>query len=227
VTVLYTEDKPPGLPVLPPHGDPPGDCVVARVLTREPARGAIAWPDGFPAGVLHRLDTPTSGAVAFAADLAQHAAVRALFAKGALRKVYRFLAARDVPWDEHGCTAALAHDPRHKNRMVVQRGRDTPHRGRWLEASTTFRRIEGRLFEATITTGVMHQVRVHAAFVGIPLAGDRRYGGGETPDIAPAGATFLLHHVGFSGGGFETAPVPLPAWASEQRPGPGGEPVPE
>ncbi len=219
MTVLHTEDKPPGLPVLPPHGDPTGDSLVARVLSAMPDRGAIPWPDGFPGGVLHRLDTSTSGAVAFASTLAEHTAVRALFASGALLKTYRFLAARDVPWDEHRCTARLAHDPRHKGRMVVERGRDTAHRGRWLEASTSFRRIDGRLFEATITTGVMHQVRVHAAFVGLPLAGDRRYSGGATPGPAPAGAAFLLHHLGFTGEGFTgegyaTAPVPLPPWAA-------------
>jgi 23S rRNA-/tRNA-specific pseudouridylate synthase len=214
VTVLHTADKPPGLPVLPPHGVPDGDCVVRRVLAAFPERAELPWPDGFPGGVLHRLDTSTSGAVAFAATVEEHAAVRALFAAGALEKTYRFVSARDVPWDQHRCTAPLAHDPRHKGRMVVERGRDTPHRGRWLPASTVFRRIAGRLFEATITTGVMHQVRVHAAFVGIPLAGDRRYGGGATPADAPPGATFLLHHVGFAGPGFATAPVPLPRWAT-------------
>ena len=54
-------------------------------------------------------------------------------------------------------------------------------------------------------TGVMHQIRVHAAFLGLALAGDRLYGGG------PGG--FRLHHVGLSGGRWSTSSVPLPAWA--------------
>jgi 23S rRNA-/tRNA-specific pseudouridylate synthase len=212
--VLHTVAKPAGLPVLPPHADPAGDCLVARVIAAEPWRADVAWPEGFAGGVLHRLDTPTSGAVAFAASLEEHTEIRRLFAGGALVKTYLFVAGRDVPWTTNAIAARLAHDPRHKSRMVVERGAHTPHRGRWLEASTTLRRLHGPLFEATITTGVMHQVRVHAAFVGIPLAGDRRYGGGPPPDDAPPGATFLLHHVGFVGPEVETAPVPVPDWVT-------------
>jgi 23S rRNA-/tRNA-specific pseudouridylate synthase len=63
-----------------------------------------------------------------------------------------------------------------------------------------------------IVTGVMHQIRAHAAFVGLALTGDRRYGGRPTPDGFDA--EFRLHHVGLSGpGGLRTEPVPLPAWA--------------
>ncbi len=56
-------------------------------------------------------------------------------------------------------------------------------------------------------TGVMHQIRVHAAFVGLPLRGDHRYGGGRRD------GGFFLHHVGLEGAGFATSPVPWPDWA--------------
>jgi 23S rRNA-/tRNA-specific pseudouridylate synthase len=58
-----------------------------------------------------------------------------------------------------------------------------------------------------MSTGVMHQIRVHAAFLGVPLAGDARYGGGRTDD------GFHLHHVGFTGPGLRTEDVPCPTWA--------------
>ena len=60
----------------------------------------------------------------------------------------------------------------------------------------------------------MHQIRIHCAFVGLPLLGDRVYGGGKTPTDAPEGVTFFLHHVGFQGEGVATSPVPSPSWAS-------------
>jgi len=114
-----------------------------------------------------------------------------------------------------GQTAEAAGESEIHRRMVVQRGRSTPHRGRWYSAETRFRRVAGPLFEARMRTGVMHQIRVHAAFVGIPLLGDRIYGGGATPADAPGGVTFFLHHLGISGPeGLHTDSVPLPSWAS-------------
>ncbi len=208
-----THSKPAGLPVLWPHADPTGDCLLARILRDEPHRREMPWPTGFEGGVCHRLDVSTSGAVLVADDPDELARIREQFAARALRKAYRFLASREVPWDENTCDRPLAHDRRHRGRMVAQRGPSTPHRGRWLAASTTFRRIRGALWEARMATGVMHQIRVHAAFVGLPLLGDRRYGGGATPDDAPPGIEFVLHHVGLEGAGLRTDPVPMPRWA--------------
>lgn len=201
-----TLSKPAGTPVFPPHDDPLGDCVLAALLAAEPARASLPWPPGFEGGIVHRLDTPTSGALLVADDPEELARLRAAFAAGALAKRYVLEAARDVPWDAHACDRPIAHDARRKARMVVQRGAATPHRGRWLPASTRFRRLEGRVWEAVITTGVMHQIRAHAAFVGLPLAGDALYGGGRRPE------GFHLHHVGLVGPGVATSPVAWPAW---------------
>lgn len=208
--VLSTWPKPAGLTVFPRHDDPGSDCVLARLLAAEPERGAVGWPAGFEGGIAHRLDTATSGAVAVASDPEQLAWLRELFGRRRLRKVYRFVAARDVSWDTNRCALPVAHDRRRKGRMIVQRGRATPHRGRWLPAVTQLLRLDGSLWEATMRTGVMHQIRVHAAFVGLPLRGDRAYGGGAATPSQPG---FQLHHMGFEGPGVRTAPVPTPAWA--------------
>ena len=96
--------------------------------------------------------------------------------------------------------------------MTCKRGVSTPHRGKWYPAHTRFRRLgkttdAGDLWEAVITTGVMHQIRVHAAFVGIPLRGDKRYGGGTPQDPK---CPFLLHHVGLVGPGLHPDEAPIP-----------------
>lgn len=210
--MLTTLAKPAGLPVFPPHADPGGDCVLRRWLDERPSAREVAWPDGFAGGIAHRLDVATSGALAVADDPASLERLRDAFADGALVKTYRFLARHEVPWDANRCDRAIAHDRRHKRRMVVQRGASTPHRGRWHPADTRFERLGPHLWQATMSTGVMHQIRVHAAFVGLVLAGDPVYGGGPPPDAAPDGG-FCLHHVGFSGR-FRTEPVPLPPWAA-------------
>lgn len=206
--------KPPGVPVFPPHDDPDGDCLLTRLLRAEPHRAQLPWPEGFTGGLAHRLDTPTSGAVLCADSVPELEQLRAAFAAGAFRKTYRFLTPATVPWTEHRCDAPLAHDRRHQRKMLAQRGPNTPHRGRWFPAHTELRHLDGPLWEAVITTGVTHQIRVHAAFVGLPLLGDPLYGSGSTPPDAEPGRTFFLHHVGMSDGGrWRTAPVPLPDWA--------------
>lgn len=207
--------------MFPPHVDPGGDCVLRRLLAVQPDRAAIQWPEGFEGGILHRLDTSTSGAVAFARDPEELARVRALFAAHRLMKSYRMRVARVPDWAVNHCERPIAHHPKRRDRMVVQRGPHTPHRGRWYPAATFFRRVDrsGDRVDASIATGVMHQIRVHAAFLGIPLLGDALYGGGPTPPDAPAGVAFFLHHAGFAGesdDGVEvvSAPVPAPAWAA-------------
>lgn len=209
--------KPAGIPVFPPHADPSGDCVLARLLREQPGRSELAWPPGFDGGIAHRLDISTSGALWLADDPAELLALRDAFAAKQLHKRYLLLAAKDVPWSHNRVEAPIAHDRRRKGRMIVQRGQSTPHRGRWLPAQTEFIRRGERLWEARMRTGVMHQIRVHAAFAGIPLLGDRRYGGGPTPDDAPAGLEFFLHHIGLrADDGRATDPVPLPDWAQQE-----------
>ena len=202
-------NKPGGIPVFPPHADPNGDCVFHRAKLT-----ADGWDPKFAGGLAHRLDTPTSGQVIGANTPEDLAWIRGLFATGELRKVYRFVSDGAVSWDEHTIDMPIAHDKRKRGRMVVQRGRQTPHRGKWLAASTAFRRVGrigdgGHVWEAQMRSGVMHQIRVHAAFVGLVLRGDPRYGGG-------AGVTekvpFLLHHVGLSGPGLSPPAAPLPSY---------------
>ena len=222
-------DKPAGLPVFPPHGAPGGDCLLARLLRACPEQARPPWPEGFAGGLAHRLDVATSGQVLAATSLPALARLRAAFADRALLKRYLFLTRREVPWTEHRLELPLAHDPRRKARMVVQRGQGTPHRGRWLPTWTRLERagrardLDGatlHAWHAEIRTGVMHQVRVHAAFSGLALAGDHLYGGGPPTAAAAAhGAEvgllrppFHLHHLGLAGPGLAPALLPPPAW---------------
>lgn len=209
----FTLEKPAGLPVLPPHADPAGDCLLARLRASRPDVDAHDWPAGFPAGIAHRLDTATSGQVVVARTPADLVRIRASFEERHFVKHYVFVTRKEVPWDAHTVDARLAHDRSRKDRMVVERGRSTPHRGRWYDARTVFERAggAGELFawRATMSTGVTHQIRVHAAFAGLALAGDRLYGGGGNDPSWPV--PFLLHHRGLRGPDVGDAPMsPVP-----------------
>lgn len=199
-------EKPAGLPVFPLHADASAPNLLAWLLAAFPEQNQ-SFPAGFAGGIAHRLDNPTSGLVLAARSLPALERARAAFAGGVLRKHYRFLTARKVPWRENEVNTPLAHHPSRKDRMVVQRGANTEHRGRWYEAHTEFRQVEGPLWEAIITTGVMHQIRVHAASVGLVLAGDKLYGGGP-PLEGPA--PFALHHLGMEGLVADAPRCPIP-----------------
>lgn len=203
-----------GETVFPPHAEPAGPSLLRRWLAARPDQADMPWPAGFEGGIAHRLDTATSGIVVACTSPQALEVLRASFAAGGLRKRYRFVTRREVDWDEHTVDLAIAHDRRRRSRMVVQRGRNTPHRGRWYPAHTELRRLEPGCWQAVITTGVTHQIRVHAAFVGLALAGDRLYGGKEPlPDIAaPPGADFLLHHEGIEGPGWASPVLNPPSW---------------
>lgn len=104
--------------------------------------------------LVHRIDTPTSGVVLFARTQREAARLSELFATRAIRKTY---VARI------GGTIA--------DEVTI----DTPIDGK--EALTIVRPLGEGIVEAEIRTGRTHQIRVHLASTGHPVAGDRRYGG--------------------------------------------------
>lgn len=214
-TRCLTVAKPAGMSVFPPHADPTGDCVLARLLAARPEQDGD-WPAGFAGGIAHRLDIPTSGLLLVAKTPADLIWLRALFAEKHLTKTYHFLTIKNPSWSRHTITAQIAHDRSRKKRMVVRRGHQTPHRGKWLEAETTFTRLSrvGRLWRwsAVMRSGVMHQIRAHAGFAGLALAGDRLYGGGAAQPDFPV--SFALHHIGLTGPGLAPPKCRAPGWWS-------------
>ena len=212
---MQTFDKPAGIPVFPPHHDPKGNCVLALLLAIEPWRNERVWPSGYAGGIAHRLDTSTSGALLIADSPEELVEIRQRFTQGQLTKEYLLRTARSPSWDTNQIDLPLAHHKTKKGRVIVKRGNNTPHRGKWYPAATSFARIDREIFSATMRSGFMHQIRAHAGFLGMPILGDRHYGGGQTPPDAEVGITFYLHHCGLSGeNGFRTTPVPLPKWAA-------------
>jgi len=206
--------KPAGLPVFPPHARPDGPSLLGRWLDARPDLAELPWPAGFEGGIAHRLDNPSSGIVVACITPAALAELRAEFVSGVLRKHYRFVSTKKVSWTQHSVLRPIAHDRRRRSRMVVQRGANTPHRGRWYPAHTELELHADGSWRAVIITGVTHQIRVHTAFVGVALAGDGLYGGGALPgDVqAPEGADFMLHHERIEGPDWTSPTLAPPTW---------------
>jgi len=189
---LVALDKPGGIPG---HALDPRQrgTAAAFLLARYPEMADVGDP--LAPGLVHRLDSGTSGLLVAARTRAAHCALRAALRARAVEKRYLAWVAGDASaLDGARVALPLAHDPRDRRRMLPA----TAGVRAWPAETRLAIVAAGRersLVEATILTGVTHQVRVHLAARGHPVLGDVLYGG------APAGlprGRHALHAAGLT-----------------------------
>ena len=159
-------------------------------------------------GIVHRLDRLTSGVLLIARNDAAHRQLARQFSSREVEKVYLALVHGALKSDLGRITKPIARDPVRRIRMTAKlaRGRAAITEYRVLKRFEKYSFLEVR-----IATGRMHQIRVHLASIGHPVAGDKLYG-------APASELdryFLhAHRITFTGptsGERITVAAPLPA----------------
>jgi 23S rRNA pseudouridine1911/1915/1917 synthase len=142
--------------------------------------------------LLHRLDTGTSGVLLFAKSTEVFNEMRLKFTDRSIEKHYWAFVHPKEAFHSSGRASIpeviripLGHHPKSKKRMIpLPPGQKRSYRGKPLPAETLIHgkqsvRFEGHPCErlnVEITTGVMHQIRVHLAFRGTPILGDPLYG---------------------------------------------------
>jgi 23S rRNA pseudouridine1911/1915/1917 synthase len=124
------------------------------------------------AGIVHRLDKETSGALVFARNRAAHHALQDRFRTHAIDREYVALV-EGIPADSGTFDADLVREPGLR-RSIARSGQE----GR--RAVTRYRTVEDLGNAALVSirpeTGRTHQIRVHFSAGGHPILGDRVYG---------------------------------------------------
>ncbi len=193
-------NKPAGLPTHPlTPGEP--DSVAHRVVALFPEVQA-ASDDVREAGALHRLDTGTSGCLAFARSRAAWVSLRASFAQA--QKRYVALIERGVVDGAIVVDSAVGHDPRDRRKMIAGAEGGAPCRTTVTTLSVGPRHS---LVQLDLEGGRRHQLRVHLASIGHVIMGDVLYGAAPAPT---GGDGFFLHawQLTLPGHPMVTAPLP-------------------
>ena len=171
---LLVLNKPAGLVVHPAPGHWRG-TLVHGLLFRYPGLGP--FNNVMRPGIVHRLDATTSGLMLVAREQKTMDLLQKKFKERAVDKRYLALAQGIFPMEKSVLEGPIGRHPQNRLKMAVtERGRPstTEYRVLWSQNGFSF-------VLCKLVTGRTHQIRVHMASAGHPLAGDVLYGAKELP----------------------------------------------
>ena len=168
---LLVVNKPRGMVVHPAPGNPDGTLVNALL---HHCGGSLSGINGeIRPGIVHRIDKDTSGLLIVAKTDAAHRALAQQISAHTFRREYRAVLHGHFRERTGTVDAPIGRSEKDRKKMCV-----TPKNSR--EAVTHYEILEELgAFSYTalrLETGRTHQIRVHMAYIGHPVAGDPVYG---------------------------------------------------
>jgi len=185
------------------------------VHTLDELLAAFAKKSGVKPRLVHRLDRDTSGVILTARSQPAAAFLGKAMMSRRVRKTYLAIVSGGAPQPRDG-TIETALRKESEGREAYMRVCPADHPDA-LAAETRYRTLaandQAALVELNPRTGRMHQLRVHLASIGRPIAGDARYGGALVLNGAPV-VRQMLHAAALTfphpAGGERSIAAPLP-----------------
>ena len=174
---LLVVDKPRGMVVHPAAGNPDGTLVNALLFH---CGGSLSGINGvLRPGIVHRIDKDTSGLLVVAKNDAAHRELARQIALHSVTRVYEAIVHGNIT-ESGTIDAPIGRDARERKRFCVtdKNSKSAVTHYEPVESANGFTRVRLRL-----ETGRTHQIRVHMAYIGHPVAGDPVYGPKNTPKL--------------------------------------------
>lgn len=189
---LLVVNKPKGMVVHPAPGNFDGTLVNALLYH---CGDSLSGINGIlRPGIVHRIDKDTSGLLIVAKNDFSHRLLSEQIAAHSFTREYRAVITGHLKTDSGTVNAPIGRDMRDRKKMAVT---DKNSKSAVTHYETLKTYIGYAYVKLCLETGRTHQIRVHMAYLGHPLAGDAVYGHPKKRELLLGGQCLHAGKIGF------------------------------
>ncbi|MCD7872626.1 MAG: RluA family pseudouridine synthase [Clostridiales bacterium] len=188
---LLVVNKPKGMVVHPAAGNYTGTLVNALLYH---CGSSLSGINGvLRPGIVHRIDKDTSGLLIAAKNDFAHAGLALQIKEHSFERAYECVACGNIKENAFTVSQPIGRNPKDRKKMAVTFKNS---KNAVTHINVIKRYSEYTHCRCTLETGRTHQIRVHMAYIGHPIAGDEVYGYKKSPKCLN-GQCLHAKHIGF------------------------------